>query len=119
MPTLSVARRRANAVRQPGELGATDKPQDEQQHDRPDDGHDEAADAPLEIGPASGEESKKETAQEGADDADDDVFQPALLAIRPRDHAGHPAGKRAKDDPGDDAETAFHQGLPSGEESVR
>src|SRR5829696_7495818 len=89
---------------------APDQPQDEEQHHRADDRDDEAADAPLEIGPASGEESKQEAAQEGADDADDNVLEPALLAIRPCDHAGHPARQCPEDDPGDDAETAFHGG---------
>src|SRR5215207_1596409 len=99
-----------------GGSGAPDQPQDEEQHHRADDRHDEAADAPLEIGPPSREEAKQEPAHEGADDADDDVLEPALLSIRSRDHAGHPARQRPEDDPGDDAETAFQKGLLSGEE---
>src|SRR5215207_3712994 len=112
MPTLSVARRRANTLRQPGELGATVQPQDEQQPHRPDDGHDEVTEVPPERGPAPGEQTKEDPAEKGADDADDDVLQPALLPIRPRDHAGHPARQRPEDDPGDDAEAAFHRDPP-------
>src|SRR5215217_4278320 len=95
-----------------GSLGAPDQPEDEEQHHRADHGDDEAADAPLEVGPLSGEQAEQEPAQEGADDADDDVLQPALLAIRSRDHAGHPARQGPEDDPRDDAESAFHPSPP-------
>src|SRR5215212_9514766 len=95
-----------------GSLGAPDQPEDEEQHHRADHGDDEAADAPLEVGPLSGEQAEQEPAQEGADNADDDVFQPALLAIRSRDHTGHPARQGPEDDPRDDAQAAIH-GSPS------
>src|SRR5215204_7628384 len=88
--------------------GAPDQPQDEEQDHSADNRYDEAADAPFKIGPLSGEESKQEPAQKGSDDADDNVLDPALLAIRPCDHAGHPARQRPEDDPGDDAQTTVH-----------
>src|SRR5215212_6927188 len=92
--------------------GAPDQPEDEEQHHRADDRNDEAADAPLEIGPTSGEQAKQESAEKGADDADDDVLEPALLSIRSRDHAGHPASQCPEDDPGNDAEATVHAGPP-------
>src|SRR5215210_2307191 len=92
-------------------LVAADQAQDEQQHDGPDDGDDEAADVPVEIGAPAGQQAKENAAQEGTDDADDDVLQPSLLPVGAGDHAGHPPGKCAEDDPGDDAQAAVHRGL--------
>src|SRR6185503_3517345 len=71
----------------------------------------EARDEPVVARVVAHHGAGEEAADDRADHTDDDVGEAALRAIRTHDLAADPAGKRADDDPEDDAVRRVHSCL--------